>query len=281
MNIEYINACIPLRAILGKLNLVALQETETRAVFPSPFSVEPDTILTVDTEKNTWADQGAQTSGNAFDLIAAWLRYQKQNCSAPDVLDWFKMHIGYPSLLDGIVLPQTKKSELKYAYKSPILNPVLIRFVEQKGISLSFARKYLYQIGLTNEATGREFLALGLKTEDGDWRVLSPHINAFVGNPSVTYIPGQKYQFRRLHIFKNIFMYLKAVTDFNKGKLFNDECLILNSFECLDQAAAYIRGQGYSQLYTLLGGDPNGQQATKNFALLCRSENDLQHKAMI
>lgn len=281
MNIEYINACIPLRAILGKLNLIALQETETRAVYPSPFSSDHEAILTVDVEQNLWADLFTQSEGGPFDLIAALLRYQKQNCAVPDVLDWFKQHIGYPSLLDGIALPKAKAPELKYVYKSPILNPMLISFVAQKGIELNFARKYLFQIGITNVDNGREFSALGLKTEDGGWCVLSPHLNTFVGSPSVTYIPGQKYQFRRLHIFKNIFMYLKAVKDFNKGNLFADECLILNSFECLDQAAAYIRGHGYRQLYTWLGADPNGQQARKNFALLCRAENDLQHRAVI
>lgn len=278
MNIDYISACISLRAILTKLKLLPVRETGSQSFYHSPFSKETAVTLSVDHEQNTWTDQHLQTCGGPFEFVTQWLKCQNLNCSAPDVLDWFKEHIGYPSLLDGINLPTKVEAEPKFIYQSPILNPSLIRFVHQQGVPLSFARKYLHQVGLTNPETGNGFVALGLKTEESSWYVISPYLDTFISHKSITYIPGQKYKYRRVHIFKDIFTYMKAVIRVNKGELFNDECIILNSYACLDSSAAYIRAQGYSKLYTWLGSDPNGQQATENYALLCLSEDGLQHK---
>lgn len=278
MNIDYISACVPLCAILTKLKLTPFEETGSQSFYHSPFSKEATATLSVNHEQNTWTDQYLQTYGGPFELIAQWLMHQNLNCAEPDVLDWFRQHIGYPSLLNNIVFPAKTEIETKFIYQSPVLNPSLIRFLGQKGASLSFARKYLQQIGLTNPQTGKDFIALGLRTEDGGWCVLSPHIDTFIGQKSITYIPGHKYKYRKLHIFKDIFMYMKAVVVVNKGELFDDECIILNSYACLDNSAAYIRGQGYSKLYTWLGSDPNGLQATKNYTLLCHAEDGLQHK---
>lgn len=278
MNIDYINACILLRAILNKLNLSPVSESDTQSLYQSPFTQSDNANLVVHHEQNTWIDQHLKTCGGSFEFVVQWLKYRNLNYAAPDVFDWFRQHIGYPSLLDGINLPVQAEAEPKFIYKSLILNPVLIRFVEQKGIPLAFARKYLHQIGLANVETGHDFAALGLRTEEGGWHVLSPHLDTFVGQRSITYIPGQKYKYRRVHIFKDIFMYMKAVIQVNKGEPFDDESIVLNSYECLNNSAAYIRAQGYSKLYTWLGSDLNGQQATQNYALLCLSEKGLQHK---
>lgn len=279
MNIEYINA-IPLCKIFDKLKLQLSQENYLYPLYPSPFQPEEIHTMEVDLATNTWFDGSTKTSGGPLELITDWLRYKGMRCMLPDALKWFRFNIGYPSMQEGITVPSLPAPEVKYAYKSPILNPALINCIEEKNISFEFARKHLRQLGLTNMNTGEEFAALGLKTEEGGWWIYSPYINTFIGNKSVSFIKGKKYKFRTVHVFKDIFDYMAARLCFNDGKPFNDESIILNSYECLENSASYLRGFGYRYLFTWLGNDPIGQIATANYKLLCNIEDNLQHKPM-
>lgn len=275
MNIEYINA-IPLRKIFDKLNLQPAQENDRQSFYASLSAHNEKHTLVVDHDTNRWHDSATGASGGPMEFIAHWLFVQDQHCSVVDVKDWFRDHIRYPSLQEGIPVSQNQRPKLKYAYKSPILNPLLICCIEEKCIPLKMARKQFSQIGVTNEDTGEEFLALGLKTEGGDWWAYSPHINAFVGNPAVTYIHGTAETKTAIHVFKDIFDYLAAVI-IRQGR-FNNDAIILNSYDCLEESGHFITHMNYQKVYTWFDNGKTGQQATKNYAAFCAALNSTIHK---
>lgn len=279
MNIEYINA-IPLCKIFDKLKLKPSQENDLYPLYPSLFQREEKHTLEVDLATNTWFDSFTNKSGGPLELISDWLQYRKLPCATADVQHWFRFNIGYPNMQDRIYSPDQPAPEIKYAYQSPILNPVLINNLEEKGIPFDFARKRLRQLGVTNMQTGDDFAALGLKTENDGWWVYSPYINTFTDEKSISFFPGKKYKFQTVHVFKDIFDYLTARICFNENEPFDDECIILNSYDCLEESARYLRGFGYRNLFSWLGNDPIGQQATKNYALLCSIEENMKHLPM-
>lgn len=280
MNIEYINA-IPLREIFDKLKLNPTQESDLYTIYQSPFSNENAYTMEVSHETNTWYDSSVGRSGGPSELISDWLRRQELPCSLPDVIKWFRFNIGYPSLQNDLVFSNDTGPKVKLTYKSVILERGLINYVEENGIPLSIAKEYLVQLGLVNLNSKEEFTALGLKTAEESWSVYSPYLNTFIGREAVTVIPGAKYKFRNVHVFKDIFDYLSAMIHLNDNQPFNDECIILNSYKCLDNCAAYIRGFGYKILYTWFDDSHNGKQATRNYSFMCGTEVNLQHVQMI
>lgn len=279
MNIDYINA-IPLCKIFDKVKLQPLQENDLYSLYPSLFNKDEKHTIEVNHETNTWFDSFTRSSGGPLELIVAWLRIQQLKCSIPDAQKWARFYIGYPCMQDGIDVQNDVAKEIKFAFKSPILNPALIKCIEDKGISYEFARKHLCQLGLVEVATNKEFLALGMKTEENSWWLYSPYINAFAGSKAITFIHGKEYKFNTVHVFKDIFDYLTARIVFNDGEPFDDECIILNSYDCLENSAHYIRGFGYRHLFSWLSNDVVGRQATENFALLCSIEENLKHMPM-
>jgi hypothetical protein len=113
MNIEYANT-IPMREILAKLGLFAVQEHAPLYVYPSPFYKDKRPTLHVNDELNIWFDSEAGISGNPVEFLKAFLKLDDLPCSHVDAIDWLKVNIGYPSLLEGIHLPMSKQTVARF-----------------------------------------------------------------------------------------------------------------------------------------------------------------------
>lgn len=279
MNIDYATT-LPLRQILDKMGLLPVEGNNTRLIYLSPFYGDREGRFHINIQENTWADTGLNISGNAPEFIHNYLKHKGQSCAETNVLHWLKFNIGYPSMLQGTGIKKAVQAQ-PYAqvYKSTILNRDLIRFLDDRAIPLSLARKFLKQLGLRNTETGKEFTALALPTEEDGYMLHNPFVEVLIGKPAITYIHGRKRKFHSVHIFRDIFDYLSLLANAPHNGLDN-ESIILNAYPCMDNAAAYVRGFGYRELSTWLPNDEEGQQATQRFNFLCRTEIALQHFAM-
>ncbi len=278
MNIEYAST-IPLRDILGKMGLQPAQQNNRLLLYRSPFQ-DPDSLFQINTEDNTWCDNASQTGGGPIEFVRAYLAHRGKPCTLSDALHWLKFNIGYPSLLAGIQLPEDEHQpgEYQFRFKTLLLEKGLIRYIENRGIPVALARQFLKQVYIRNKTTGKEFLALGLKNEDGGYAIHSPFITTHLVPQAITFIRGTPGT-GGVRIFLTVFDFLTAVTG-RDGTLFTEDSIILNSYQCLDNAAAYIRGYGYDKLYTSFDQTQNGQQATRACTFLAATEPDLQHILM-
>ncbi|WP_118973798.1 hypothetical protein [Taibaiella koreensis] len=285
MNIEYANT-IPMPAILAKLGLHAVQEQSPLYIYPSPFHKDKRLTLHINTELNIWFDSETGISGNPVDFLKAYLKLDDLPCSHVDAIDWLKANIGYPSMLEGIDLPDAPDDIILFKYKAPVTSAGLIRYLEQHYISLKLARKHFVEIGYAKGKGRKEVYALGMKTICEGYAMQSQHINGFIGIPGITVIkpnaqtkPGHIRNADKpklIHVFKDSFDYLTALRI--NGKLFADsEVIILHDYRLLDQSANYIRSFGPAFICTWFDNGEIGKQATKNYAFMCSTQEHVKH----
>jgi hypothetical protein len=274
MNIEYAQT-IALRVILHKAGIPALeQNTDGQYLYPSPFS--EDANLLVNESNNTWKDAHSEMGGGAYELVAALLQQRKEPCTAIDILHWFKFKIGYPPLQDFIEPEPEAENEYKIICKVKLQEGGLIRYAAKRGIPYSIAKELFKQIYVLNKTTGNEFVALGFKNEDGGFMLYNEFVETSYAPAAITFIRGKENKPDSVHIFKDVFAYQAAIRE-RLNQPFNGDSIILNTWSCLDNAAAYIRGYGYQQLCTWFEDSGKGKQAAQAFSWLCSTEQNMMH----
>ena len=272
---------IPLHTILDKSGLQPTGQTGDLIFYPSPFGTGSDAVLHISPADNSWYDSSTQSGGDAVALVCALLAKRKERCSKKDALHWLKFNIGYPSLLEGIDLSGEVPATCTYHIqcKTILLDPGLIRYLSDRDIDTRTARVLFKQLYLVNEVTGKEFLALGFKNEEGGYAIYNPHTTGCIGSSAITFIRGRKAKPRGVHVFKDIFGY-RAVVKAGGGEPLNEDSIILNNYANLDNAAAYIRGYGYRTLTTWFDNSNTGNKVTAAFRWLCTTEENLNHQIM-
>jgi len=277
MNIEYART-IPLRDILGKIGLQPAQQNNTTLFYPPPSGGDATaSLLQVEVTGNTWLDSQSNTCGGPAELVCAYLAGRGKPSTLSDALHWLKFNIGYPALSSFLAPEDEPESNGQYSvhFKTLLMEKGLIRYAENRGIPVVLARQFLKQVYIRNTTNGREFLALGIKNEEGGYAIHSPFIHAHLGPRAISFMRG-KAGTAEVHIFKDIFDCLLAIVNRN-NQLPEADTIILHSYSCLDNASAYVRGYGYHRLYSSFDRSPVGLQATEACAFLAASEPGLQH----
>lgn len=285
MKLEYANT-IPMPAILAKMGLQAVQEQSPLYIYPSPFHKDKRPSLHVNDELNIWFDSDAGTSGNPVDFLKAYLKLDDLPCSHVDAIDWLKANIGYPSLLEGIDLPDAPDDKILFKYQASVTSAALIRHLEKHYISLQLSRKHFVEIGYTKCKSRKEVYALGMRTICEGYAIQSPHINGFIGVPGITVIrpdaptkPGQMRNADKpklIHVFKDSFDYLTALR-IDKALFADSEIIILHDYRLIDQSANYIRSFGPAFVCTWFDNGEIGKQATQNYAFMCSTQEYVKH----
>lgn len=280
MNVEYA-ATIPLRDILDKMGFQPVQEDHTGILLYPSFPVENANLsLQVDTGNNTWRDSDTGEDGGPVALVTAWLKSRHEPCALVNVLHWLKFNIGYPSLMLFMDLPEEPSANETYRIiaRVKLQEGNLIRYAMKRGIPLSDAKELFRQVYVQHKQTNHEFVGLGFKNEDGGYSIYNSHTELHLFPSAITFIRG-KPKPNTVHIFKDIFDYHAAVRE-HSGEQFTGDSIIMNTWQSLDNAAAYIRGYGYEHLCTWFDNSPAGLMATEAFDFLACTEPDLLPKAM-
>lgn len=280
MNIEYAQT-IELRAILNKMGLQeAAEKTTGILLYPSFMNEAAPLSLQVNTTRNSWHDSSTGAGGGPAELVAAWLDSREEPCALPDVLHWLKFTIGYPLLASFMEQPDQSAvgSRYRIASRVTLQEGSLIRYAVDMGFSVDEAIACFQQLYIANRKTGHEFVALGFRNEDGGYSIYNRHTEMHLAPYAITFIRG-KAKPDTVHVFKDIFDYCAAIRERN-GKPFAGDSIILNSWQSLDNAAAYIRGYGYRNLCSWLADNPAGIQASAALDFLARTEPDLIHTMM-
>ncbi|MBL7682044.1 MAG: hypothetical protein JNK00_01695 [Flavipsychrobacter sp.] len=183
-----------------------------------------------------------------------------------DALRWLKNMVGLnPSTIQlppGTPDYKTIDQSLSVKDVSPLSEPVLIRYLElRRRIPFNTARHSLKQVRVRNSLTEKSFIAIGFKNEDGGFAIRNPTIKAHVGPRAISFIRGKIPKPPGVHIFKDVYDYLSELS-FRNGKLFHDDCIILNSMDCLQDMTGYVRNYGYEYLCSWLGNDKAWKDCT-------------------
>jgi hypothetical protein len=271
---------IPLRQIFAVWGLYPVTTRDGLQLFPSPFNAAQKTMLVVNPATNTWLDPVTDEEGEGLQLVCFYLQSQHLNHSAMDALRWLRNMIGRKN--NAIQLPaeiadHTQADRIfrlkEHTYLSDHL---LMQYVEtERGIPFHIAREYFRQVSVLNTANGKSFVALGVENEEGGFAIRNPLLKAHIGKRAIRFIRGRKHKPSNVHVFKDMFDYLSIVL-LRNGRRFDGDSIILNSYDCLQDMAAYIRNYGYSHLHSWLATDDAGTKITDIVHDFCMAEK-LQH----
>jgi hypothetical protein len=283
MNIKRAKS-MALSVILDKLGLKPSRPGKTQSLYLSPLREERTASFAVHHAKNLWFDHGMAESGDVMKFGCAWLKSQGRAHAVPDALQWLQ-ELNIPVAAGPLCAPaaatETEAQEQTLGIKSatPIKHRTLKHYLEQRGIPLDIAKRYLKELRIHNAVSGKTFFALGLLDEDEGYEIRNVVFKGCIGAKDISFIRGRKAKQNTLHIFEGMMDYLSLVA-MNKGELLNDEAIVLNSLSQLNRVKAYIRDYTYKVVLTWMDNDAAGRKAVKAWDEFFDAETDILHTPM-
>lgn len=191
----------------------------------SPLRKERTASFKVNKSKNSWYDHGIGKGGKLIDFACAYY-----NCSIAEVLGKIS---GQRLTSESFFHPQKKNSALVepddrsiqiVSIHSPILDPSLNKYLEQRKISQQLANQFCKEIQYTSGE--RNFSAIGFKNNAGGYELRSQH---FKGSSSPKYVTWfNNHQADSIAVFEGFFDFLSYRSGIAKNGI-TSNILVLNS----------------------------------------------------
>jgi hypothetical protein len=269
---------ISLFEILDKLGLKPSKKTKKDAYYhyPKPKKGKKPT-LHVNLIKNVWYDYRLKKGGTIVDFAIVHLEQNNQPHSMSDALAFIEATMGKVSPVSSQIT-----SEPRYSISSTkkIEDPALIAEVEERGISLKLAQKYLKEANIYDRKEKYHFLAFSFPNDDDGYLIENKYFSEYIGSPpAVSFIRGQITGPPYIHVFKDRWDYL-SILEHQKIPVLKSDAIILNDYPCLPQCNGYIYKYGYRVAFTWMPNTPAGEDATNELAEIFKREVDLVHKPM-
>jgi len=208
-----------------------------------------------------------------IELVCEYLKEHKQDYTSFDARRWISVmseaHINIPHEEGKIIL--VKKFKV-------IKNPGLVFYLKEKKIPIKIARQHLTELEVYHSVQKKSYSVLGFPHEKDGFVIISPAIEDWIGEPSISFIKGQKQKTGIVQIFHTFSDYLSLLAHYKTRELQVD-AIILNSYDCLSHIKGYMNKIGYQKAYTMLSNDESGKSATRTLDMLFQELNII-HRAM-
>ena len=132
-----------------------------------------------------------------------------------------------------------------------LTNPYLLRYIAERGISLSVANRCCSEIRYNN--TNRTYYAIGFANDAGGWEIRSPYFKGCIAPKAITTISKGTDV---LQIFEGFMDFLSWQT-LNPSS--TSDTIVLNSLALLPRIQEKIRG--YKQVESFLDNDEAGRKS--------------------
>ena len=284
MDIAHAKA-INIADILSRLHVEPAKTNGHKLLYLSPVRNEKTPSFWVDTQTNRWKDFGTGEGGDSIDLVCAYLKSTREDCTTADALRWLSnMEGGFhpaPILRQHTNWRDVEKPDPSLTIKTvkPVQHLALTHYLNKRGIPLTVARTHLKEIHLRNRHTGKGFFALGFANEEGGYELRNPFFKGCIGSKAISFIRGSQSNPDTIHLFEGGMDYLSAIAQHHNKPLTGD-AIILNSLAILNSAFPYIHNYGYRMLYSWLDNDATGEKAGPVLAEFCKTQADLSLTTM-
>ena len=212
----------------------------------SPLRNENTPSFKVNTDRNQWYDFGTGEHGDIIDLVCAL-----QHCTiskAIELLGDIKQVAHRDFSFGGE--RKTSKHKLEIISVQSLTNPYLLRYIAERGISLSIANRLCSEIRYNN--TNRTYYAIGFSNNAGGWEIRSPYFKGCIAPKAITTISKGTDV---LQIFEGFMDFLSWQT----LNLFSTcDTIVLNSLALLPRIQEKIKG--YKQVESFLDNDEAGRK---------------------
>jgi DNA primase len=241
----------------------------------SPLRAEKNASFKINRRKNRWYDHGEGTGGNLIDF---GLRYYQ--CTVGEFLQKINDNLSFQQQplkqAELKVNQEEKESKIIILREKPITSYPLIRYLEERKISMAIAGQFCSEI--IYELNSREFYGIGFKNDSGGYEIRNPDFKASSSPKDITTIQNGA---REAQVFEGFMDFLSFKTIHQNQPESNGDFIILNGAAFFEKARPAMEQHEIIRLW--LDRDTTGRKYTK-YALSLdhryRDESDLyrQHK---
>lgn len=213
----------------------------------SPLRNESTPSFKVNTERNQWYDFGTGEHGDIIDLVST-LQHCTMN-KAIELLIGSKQIMHQDFSFGGE--RKTSKHKLEIISVQSLTNPYLLRYIAERGISLSIANRFCSEIRYNN--TNQTYYAIGFANDAGGWEIRSPYFKGCIAPKAITTISKGT----------DVLQIFEGFMDFLSWQTLNPsstcDTIVLNSLALLPRIQEKIKG--YNQVESFLDNDEAGRKS--------------------
>ena len=223
----------------------------------SPLRNERTPSFKVNTERNQWYDFGSGEHGDIIDLVCALHR-----CTINEAIQHLcgTKQVAHQEFSFGGER-KTSKHKLEIISVQSLTNPYLLRYIAERGISLSIANRCCSEIRYNN--SNRTYYAIGFANDAGGWEIRSPYFKGCIAPKAITTISKATDV---LQIFEGFMDFLSWQT-LNLSS--TCDTIVLNSLALLPRIQEKIKS--YKQVESFLDNDDAGQKSFEVLKHFCPS----------
>ena len=213
----------------------------------SPLRNESTPSFKVNTERNQWYDFGSGEHGDIIDLVCALHR-----CTISEAIRLLSgaKQVAHQDFSFGGER-KTSKHKLEIISVQSLTNPYLLRYIAERGISLSIANRFCSEIRYNN--TNRTYYAIGFSNDAGGWEIRSPYFKGCIAPKAITTISKGT----------DVLQIFEGFMDFLSWQTLNPsstcDTIVLNSLALLPRIQEKIKG--YKQVESFLDNDDAGRKS--------------------
>ena len=153
------------------------------------------------------------------------------------------------------------KHKLEIISVQSLTNPYLLRYIAERGISLSIANRFCSEIRYNN--TNRTYYAIGFANDAGGWEIRSPYFKGCIAPKAITTV---NMGTDNLQIFEGFMDFLSWQTVNPSSTC---DAIVLNSLALLPRIQEKIKG--YKQVESFLDNDEAGRKSFDVLKQFCPS----------
>ena len=223
----------------------------------SPLRNESTPSFKVNTERNQWYDFGSGEHGDIIDLVCALHR-----CTISEAIRLLSgaKQVAHQEFSFGGER-KTSKHKLEIISVQSLTNPYLLRYIAERGISLSVANRCCSEIRYNN--TNRTYYAIGFANDAGGWEIRSPYFKGCIAPKAITTISKAT----------DVLQIFEGFMDFLSWQTLNPsstcDTIVLNSLVLLPRIQEKIKS--YKQVESFLDNDDAGRKSFEVLEHFCPS----------
>ena len=249
MDVEEIRE-VPIVDFLQRLGHEPIKRQGNRVWFRAPYREEKEPSFNVNLSRNVWFDFGLGKGGDIFNLAGVMI-------GSPDFKEQLNFIRGslndFPVEWDKTKYPIYNKVEeptFEEVEFSPLRSYVLLRYLEERGISSYVATANCHEVRYSNHK--KRYFGIAFKNVGGGCEVRTKFFKGCISPKDVSVIKNGSDV---CNIYEGFMDYLSAVT-LEIGK--EEDHLVLNSVSNLEKSFGYLNG--YRQINCYLDNDDAGRR---------------------
>lgn len=219
----------------------------------SPLRTEKTASFKVNRKLNCWYDHGTGKGGNLVDFGILY-----HNCGVKELLQKFDNNFSFrqPPQISIASEEDRPESHIKIIGERSIISLSLIRYLNQRRISLNVAKRYCREVSF--ELNNKAYTAIGFKNNEGGYELRNQWFKGSSSPKAITIINNDV---KDLSVFEGFFNFLSYQTINEYNDLKESNFLILNSTSFFEKSRSIMERHDNIRLF--LDNDKTGQNCTQ------------------